>query len=144
MTHPIAIGVAVLGHGSTATQLLEAARGIVGAGALDGVIAIDAGTGETPVLSTTICDAIAIADRGRGVVVLVDLLGASPCQCAQREGTRHDMTVVSGLNLGMLLKLAGLDRSQLEPHAVAEACAEAGKRSIVVSDIDRMTGAPAP
>lgn len=144
MNDAVAIGVAVLGHGSTATQLLEAARGIVGTDALDGVIAIDAGVGETPVLTSAICQAIATADRGRGVVVLVDLLGASPCQCVQRESSGHLMTMVAGLNLGMLLKLAGLDRTRLEPHAVAEACAEAGKRSIVVSDVDRSSGVRTP
>ena len=127
------IGIAVVGHGSTASTLLAAARGIAPPGGLDGVIAIDAGLGETPTFSEAMCNGIAKADRGRGVVVLVDLFGASPCQCAQREGVGHTMLVVSGLSLAMLLKLTGLDRTRLDLGDIAEACAEAGRRAVGIN-----------
>ncbi len=127
------IGIAVVGHGSTASTLLAAARGIVRTGVLDGVIAIDAGLGETPTFSEAMCNAIVKADRGRGVVVLVDLFGASPCKCAQREGVGHPMVVVSGLSLAMLLKLTGLDRTRLALGEIAEACAEAGRRAVGIN-----------
>lgn len=127
------IGVAVVGHGTTASQMLAAARVIAESNALDDVIAIDAGPGETPALSTEMCNAIAKADRGRGVVVLVDLLGASPCQCAQREAGGHPLTVVAGVNLAMLLKVTGIDRRVAELDDVARACAEAGHRAIAVT-----------
>lgn len=129
-----AVGVAIVGHGDTASRILSAARGIVPAGALDDVIAIDAGEGQTPRLSQQLCDVIGTIDQGRGVVMLVDLLGASPCQCVQREGVGHELVVLSGLNLAMLLKLAGLDRTKLDPHAVAEACAESGRRAVSISE----------
>lgn len=126
------VGIAIVGHGSTASSLLAAARGILPAGSLDGVLAIDAGLGETPTFTEALCGAIAKVDRGRGVVVLVDLLGASPCQCARREGVGHSMVVVSGLTLAMLLKLIGLDRATLTPRQIAEACAEAAHRAVGV------------
>jgi mannose PTS system EIIA component len=135
MNEPARIGVAIVGHGSTASSLLAAARGIVPPGSLDGVLAIDAGLGETPTFSDALCAAIAKADRGRGVVVLVDLLGASPCQCARREGAGHSMVVVSGLSLAMLLKLTGVDRRKLTPFEVAEACAEAARRAVGVDTV---------
>lgn len=128
-----AIGVAIVGHGATASELLAAARGIVDDGSLDDVLAIDAGLGETPQLGPKLCDAIAEADHGRGVVVLVDLLGASPCQCAQREVVGHELVVLSGLNLAMLLKLARIDRGKLDATGVAEACADSGRRAVEVS-----------
>jgi PTS system mannose-specific IIA component len=133
MSDVIPIGVAVVGHGSTASQLLAAARAILPAGALDHVIAIDAGLGETPILSETMCTAIAKADRGRGVMVLVDLFGASPCQCARKQGLGHPLAIVSGLTLAMLLKLATMDRTRVELGALAQACADAGHRSIAVT-----------
>lgn len=133
MTAPDPVGVAVVGHGSTASTLLAAARGIAPAGSLDGVLAIDAGLGETPTFSEAMCAAIAKADRGRGVVVLVDLFGASPCKCAQREGLGHAMVVVSGLSLAMLIKLTGLDRRRLALQEIADACAEAGRRAVGVN-----------
>jgi mannose/fructose-specific phosphotransferase system component IIA len=127
------IGVAVVGHGTTASQMLAAARIIAGNEALADVLAIDAGPGETPTLSTTICDAIAQADRGRGVLVLVDLLGASPCQCAQREAAGHPLLVVAGVNLAMLLKVTGIDRSATELEDLARLCADAGHRAIAIT-----------
>ncbi len=128
-----AVGVAIVGHGDTASRMLSAARGIVPEGSLGDVVAIDAGEGETPRLSRQLCDAIEQLDRGRGVVMLVDLLGASPCQCVRREGAGHEVVVLSGLNLAMLLKLAGLDRSRLDAHAVAEACAQSGRKAVSIS-----------
>jgi PTS system mannose-specific IIA component len=130
------VGVAVVGHGSTASTMLAAARNILPPGSLDGVIAIDAGLGETPTFSDATCAAIAKADRGRGVIALVDLFGASPCQCVQREGAGHGMIVVSGLSLAMLLKLGNIDRRRLDPRQIAEACAEAGRRAVGVDTRD--------
>src|SRR5688572_17297027 len=131
LTEPV--GITLVGHGATATGLLEAARAIVDDGALADVVAVDAGKGETPELAPRLCDAIAAVDRGRGVVLLVDLLGASPCKCAQRQGKGHEVVVLAGLNLAMLLKLAGLDRRRLDAAAVAEACAESARRAVQVS-----------
>jgi mannose PTS system EIIA component len=133
MSDQVPIGVAVVGHGSTASQLLAAARSILPPGSLDHVIAIDAGLGETPILSETMCTAIATADRGRGVVVLVDLFGASPCQCARRQGLGHPLAVVSGLTLAMLLKLATIDRTRVELSTLAQACADAAHRAVAIS-----------
>lgn len=127
------VGVALVGHGQTASQLLMAARGIVGGDALDDVIAIDAGAGETPEFNAAVCEVLDTIDRGRGAVVVVDLVGASPCQCAQRQGSGRELTVLSGLNLAMLLKLAGIDRCRLSPAEIAEACAEAGTRAVRVT-----------
>jgi PTS system mannose-specific IIA component len=126
------VGVALVGHGSTASGLLAAARAILGGDALSDLVAIDAGEGKTSLLDPLMCDAIDRADTGRGVVVLVDLLGASPCQCAQEQGDGHDVVVLSGLNLAMLLKLATVNREKLDAAGVAEACADSGRRSVEV------------
>ena len=128
------VGVIVVGHGSTATQLLEAARGIVPHGSLDDVVPVDAGVGETSDLSALLCGHIERIDAGRGVVVLVDLLGASPCNCAQRQGKGRGIVTLSGLNLAMLLKLAGLDRQMMSASEIAHACADSATRSVKVSE----------
>lgn len=127
------VGIALVGHGHTASQLLVAARNILGAQALADIVAIDAGAGQTPELDAAVCQALETIDSGRGAVVLVDLVGASPCQCAQRQGGVHEIAVLSGLNLAMLLKLGGLDRCALDPWQIANACAEAGTRAVRVS-----------
>lgn len=127
---PPAVGVVVVGHGTTASQLLEAAKTIAPSPFLGDVVAVDAGKGQTPRLDSAMCQTIRDLDQGRGVVVLVDLLGASPCQCAQRQSSDHDCVLLSGLNLAMLLKLAALDRTSMTPAEVAHACADTAHRSV--------------
>ncbi|MCX4245457.1 PTS sugar transporter subunit IIA [Paraliomyxa miuraensis] len=127
-----AVGVVLVGHGRSASELLAAAEGIVGTRALADVRAVDAGRGETPRLGQELCDVIDEADRGAGVLVLVDLWGASPCSCAQREVRSHRAVILAGLNLAMLLKLAALDRRALDPEALGHACADSGRRAVAV------------
>ena len=81
-------------------------------------------------LKATLCKAIARADQGRGVLMIVDLFGASPCTCGLRERAEHELVVLSGLNLAMLLKLATLDRRSCSPNALAQACAASGARAV--------------
>ncbi len=124
------VGVVLIGHGNTATDLLAAARGILGKDALEGVEALDAGAGRTPAFAASVCDAIAAEDEGAGVLVLVDLVGASPCACASSEAAEHAIRIVGGLNLAMLVKLAGIDRSAVTLEGLAAALLDAGHRSV--------------
>jgi mannose/fructose-specific phosphotransferase system component IIA len=135
----VRVGIVVVGHGSTASELLSAAGGIVGHAALAGVIAVDAGAGETDDLCGTLCSAIERADAGRGVLLMVDLLGASPCSCGRREGSGRELVVLGGLNLAMLLKLANLDAEQCSATQLAVACADSARRAVAV-DIECQGG----
>jgi PTS system mannose-specific IIA component len=124
------VGVVLVGHGGTASALLAAARSVLGASSLPDVIAVDAGVGETAALRARLHAALAAADRGKGVLLLADVFGASPCSCGIREAVGQ-LVVLSGLGLGMLLKLASVDREQ-DPEAVAQAVAESARRAIAV------------
>lgn len=128
------VGAVLVGHGRSASELLAAATGIVGPDALRAVVAVDAGEGETPRLGAELCDVIAQVDAGVGVLVLVDLWGASPCSCAQREAraTERNIVTLSGLNLAMILKLAALDRGALDVEALARGCADSGRRAVQI------------
>ena len=139
---PAQVGVALVGHGETASQLLAAARKILGPEAFEGVIAVDAGEGETPTFSELLCGVLNGVDQGAGVLVVVDLLGASPCQCATRQGAGHELAVLSGLNLAMLLKLGNLDRRSMRPVELAKACAESVHRAVQVTEVRRPSDRP--
>ena len=129
------VGVVVVGHGQTASHLLRAAQGIVAPGSLDPVVALDAGVGDTASFSTSMCSALDSVDHGRGVLLLIDLMGASPCMCGRREGGTHHVVILSGLNLAMLLKLSSLDRESASAEELAEACAQSGQRAVSVSPV---------
>ena len=127
------VGVVLVGHGRSASALLGAAEGIVGGEALAGVVAVDAGAGETSDLRTRMCDAVLAADHGAGVLMIADMYGSSPCSCGIRMAAGHPLVVLAGLNLAMLLKLATLDRAALAPAELAAACGDSGRRAIAVT-----------
>lgn len=135
-----AVGVVLVGHGRTASELLAAAAGILGEGSLVGVQAVDAGHGQTPKLDEDLCRVLEDADEGAGVLLVVDLWGASPCSCARKQAAGRRVVILSGLNLAMLLKLAALDRQRLDPEALARACADSGRRAV---DVQPLSSPPA-
>jgi PTS system mannose-specific IIA component len=126
------IGVVLIGHGSSASALLDAARAISPDANFEGIIALDAGAGRDEVLDASACDVVAAVDSGRGALILVDLFGSSPCACGLAQSGSHEIVVTAGLNLAMLLKLVSLDRRELELEAIGEACADSARRSVVV------------
>ncbi len=142
-TEDRSLGVVVVGHGETASHLLRAAEGIAAPRSLQGVVALDAGVGDSEAFTASMCAALDEVDQGDGVLLLVDLLGASPCQCGHREGKTHHVVVLSGLNLAMLLKLSSLDRNATTPEALAAACASSGQRSVCVSPTRPSSPTPA-
>lgn len=111
--------------------------------ALVDVVAVDAGVGEDAALRERLGAAVRSADHGAGVVLLADMLGASPCACGMRMAAGHTLAVLAGLNLAMLLKLSTLDRSVLGPLEIAEACRASAQRAIAVSQtVTAPDGAP--
>jgi mannose PTS system EIIA component len=133
----------VIGHGSTASALLAAARDIVPGDGLDRVLAIDAGAGETAELTERVCAAVDEVDEGRGVLLIVDLMGSSPCMCGIKQSAGHGFAVVTGLNLAMLTKLALADRRS-SPRELANACAGSAQRSVCVKINDELSQAETP
>jgi PTS system mannose-specific IIA component len=127
------VGVVLVAHGNTASALLAAARNIAGPDALgDHVEAVDAGVGRSDELDAKVCDSIQRADSGRGVLLIVDLLGSSPCACGLSQGMGHRLAMVTGLNLAMLLKLSSLDRSVATAAELADACKASGQKAVTV------------
>lgn len=124
------VGVVLVGHGRTASALLEAARDIVGADTLPAVRAIDAGVGRSPALETEVAEAIHGLESGLGVVLIVDLVGSSPWRCCAERREKVATATLGGLNLAMLLKLASLDRRSSSPASIITACAKSATRAI--------------
>lgn len=100
------VGIVIVSHGDMADGLLDAARMIVGE--QDGLATVslremDAVEG----LMERVAAAIEKVDGGDGVLVLVDLFGASPFNASARLAMQGDsnMEVISGVSLPMLVEL---------------------------------------
>ncbi|HTX79002.1 MAG TPA: PTS sugar transporter subunit IIA [Longilinea sp.] len=113
------IGLVLVCHGKMAEGLIDAMRLITGEQeAVRGVGLYEIEGVED--LMSKIQTAVAEVDGGEGVLVLVDLFGASPFNASARlalSSPGKDIEVVTGLNLPMLVELV----TQREGLSLSEA-----------------------
>jgi PTS system mannose-specific IIA component len=133
------IGVIVVTHGQLATELLNAAETIVGD--LPGFAAVSIGWhDDVEQARAEIAETIARLEAADGVIILTDMFGGTPSNLAMTLLEEGRVEVVTGVNLPMLIKLAGM-RSTEGVAAVARRVREDGSASIcVVSELLRREG----
>ena len=130
------IGVVVVTHGQLATELVNATETIVGD--LPRFAAVSIGWHEdTHDAREEIAQAIARVDQGQGVLILTDMFGGTPSNLAMTFLAENKVEVITGVNLPMLIKLAGLVQ-KADLLAVAREMREHAREAIwVASDLLR-------
>ena len=128
------IGVVVVTHGQLARELLNAAEAIVGD--LPQFCAVSIGWhDDVEDAREEIRAAIQRLQEGGGVLMLTDMFGGTPCNLGMTFLEPARVEVVTGVNLPMLIKLAGLRQSD-DLTAVARELRETGRKAIhVASDL---------
>ena len=126
----------VVTHGQLATELVNAAEMIVGD--LPQFTAVSIGWHEDlNDARDVIAQAIARVDGQHGVLVLTDMFGGTPSNLGMTFLATDRVEVITGVNLPMLIKLAGL-RSSSDLLAVAREMRDHGRTAIwVASDLLR-------
>jgi len=125
------IGLLIVCHCDLGKELLSAAELIVGS--LEAAEAI-------PVTQSTECEEVlkAIAervkalDRGRGVIILTDMFGGTPCNVSLSFLKKERVEVLTGVNLPMVIAIAQ-NRHQLSLEALGAKALEEGKQSIALA-----------
>jgi PTS system mannose-specific IIA component len=130
------IGVVVVTHGQLATELVNAAEMIVGD--LPQFTAVSIGWhDEAGDAREEIAQAIDRVRGEEGVLLLTDMFGGTPSNLGMTFLERDRLEVITGVNLPMLIKLAGLQKSS-DLLAVAKEMREHGRNAIwVASDFLR-------
>jgi mannose PTS system EIIA component len=130
------IGVVVVTHGQLATELVTGAETIVGD--LPHFAAVSIGWHEdTHDAREEIAKAMARVRQEHGVLVLTDMFGGTPSNLGMTFLAEGQVEVVTGVNLPMLIKVAGLTE-QSDVLAVARELREHGRNAIwVASDLLR-------
>ena len=130
------IGVVVVTHGQLATELLNAAETIVGE--LPRFAAVSIGWHEdTGDAREEIAQALGRVQQGQGVLILTDMFGGTPSNLALTFLGQDNVEVITGVNLPMLIKLAGLNEQASLLDAARE-MREHGRNAIwVASDLLR-------
>ena len=123
------VGIVVVSHGLMAEGMLDAARMIVGEQErLVSVTLREADGIES--LTERVAAAVEQVDAGDGVLVLVDVFGASPFNASARVAMqRSKVEVLTGVSLPMLLELA-VQREGQDLSALTQVARDAGTSGI--------------
>ena len=124
------VGVIIVAHGDYGTATLRTAELIMGT--LEDCASISVNM-ELDVSETVqrLEDATCRLDKGAGVIILTDMFGGTPTNLSLALLAKHQIEVVTGVNLPMVLKVfAERNKSLSELAAIA---GEAGRGGIVVA-----------
>lgn len=125
------IGLILVTHGQLAEQFVDAMEHVVGP--QENVATVCIGPDDdVEQRRADIADAIAAADSGEGVIILTDLFGGTPSNLAISLLDAGKVEVIAGINLPMLIRLAGARKNMSVIEAV-EAAQQAGRNYITVA-----------
>lgn len=126
-----AIGLVLVTHGQLAAALRAALEHVVGP--LEGVatVCIDADD-DMETRRRDILAGVRAVDAGQGVIVLTDMFGGTPSNLAISIMGKASVEVIAGVNLPMLVKLAGL-RDSASLNDAAAAAEQAGRKYIRIA-----------
>lgn len=100
------VGVLLIGHGELPEALRAAAEHILGRPGLATQAVGIAADEDTEAAQARIMRAIAALDSGAGVLMLIDVPGATPYQLAHAAAEGRDrVAAVTGVNLPMLVRV---------------------------------------
>lgn len=125
------IGLILVTHGRLADQFVEAMEHVVGPQPAVATICI-APDDDMEQRRSEIARAIRQVDGGAGVIILTDLFGGTPSNLAISLLDAGRVEVIAGINLPMLIRLAGA-RKAMDVTAAVAAAAMAGRNYITVA-----------
>lgn len=125
------IGLVLVTHGRLAEEFVSAMEHVVGPQEQVRAIAIGPDD-DMEQRRTDILAAVSAVDEGNGVIVLTDMFGGTPSNLAISILDKAKVEVIAGINLPMLIKLAGARRETSLKEAVV-AAQEAGRKYINVA-----------
>ena len=125
------IGLVLVTHGRLAEEFRLALEHVVGPQQFIETICIGP-EDDMDQRRQDILDAVSRADTGKGVVILTDMFGGTPSNMAISVMNTGKVEVIAGMNLPMLIKLAGIRGEDNMEKALQEA-SEAGRKYINVA-----------
>jgi PTS system mannose-specific IIA component len=128
------VGRVVVSHGPLAAALCETVMVLESSGLTERLEALSLAWDVAPeVAGKKLEQKISAADQGRGVVILTDMFGGTPSNLALAFLEKGRVEIVSGVNLPMVMKARAMSREGKDPHMIAHALVEKGRRSILAA-----------
>ncbi len=124
------VGIIVVAHGDYGSMTLRTAEIILGPLTDCASISVDVAQ-EVEETVQRLEDATARLNTGAGVIILTDMFGGTPTNLSLALLAKHNIEVVTGVNLPMVLKVFSARAKPLKE--LATLAGEAGKSGIVVA-----------
>ncbi|MEZ2130037.1 MULTISPECIES: PTS sugar transporter subunit IIA [unclassified Sinorhizobium] len=125
------IGLVLVTHGKLAEEFRHAVEHVVGPQKYIETVSIGP-EDDMDQRRQDILEAVSGADDGHGVIILTDMFGGTPSNLAISVMNSGHTEVIAGVNLPMLIKLAGVRGENNMEKALVEA-SEAGRKYINVA-----------
>ena len=125
------IGLVLVTHGRLADEFKAALEHVMGPQKQIETITIGA-EDDADLCRSDIIEAVKRADSGQGVAILTDMFGGTPSNLAISVMDEARVEIIAGINLPILVKLAGL-RSELPLDEAVTLAREAGRKYIKVA-----------
>jgi PTS system mannose-specific IIA component len=125
------IGIVLVTHGKLAEEFRHAVEHVVGPQKFIETVSIGP-EDDMDQRRQDIVDAVARADDGHGVIILTDMFGGTPSNLSISVMDSGKTEVIAGMNLPMLIKLAGVRSDNNMERALVEA-SDAGRKYINVA-----------
>jgi PTS system ascorbate-specific IIA component len=126
----MSVGIVIVTHGETGAALLEVAEFILGEPMAEIGFVPFRQSGDQSTTMAEVHAALARADSGDGVLVLTDLIGASPSNRVADLLAGRSGVMVTGLNLAMLMSVWNYRREPL--GLLARKAVESGRRGVKI------------
>ena len=125
------IGMVLVTHGQLAAEFVRAMEHVLGPQERIESICIGP-EDDMEARRADIAGAVARVEEGQGVIVLTDLFGGTPSNMAISLMEPGRVEVIAGINLPMLIRLAGA-RKMMKVQAAVAAARDAGRKYISVA-----------
>ena len=126
----MSVGIVIVTHGKTGETLIQEAGFVMGM-TLDDIHFVEFNRSDDSVSEVSkIHSSIIRADSGDGVLVLTDLMGASPANLVADVLEEYHAVMVTGINLGMLIRVCNYRDQTLE--LVVRKAVEGGRRAVKI------------
>lgn len=111
------VGILIITHNRIGDEMLETAESMLGK-PLPRAQSISIPSNMTPDMLGTYADQIRLTieqlDQGQGVLIMTDMIGATPNNLAHYFSAEKNVKIISGLNLPMLIRVINYSDQPLE------------------------------
>lgn len=124
----MSVGLLIISHSGIGPSLLGTTSHMLNGCPLNARLLTASRESEPEDLMANAQELLDLLDDGNGVLILTDLYGSTPSNIARQLNQQHDVRIISGLNLPMLVRV--MNYPALDLDALAEKAVSGGRDGV--------------